>query len=285
MIKLIDTHCHVHFAAYREDENEVIERALQSHIGIITIGTQSTTSAGAVECAQKHNGVWAAVGLHPNHLHRMPIDEDELPGFMSREENFDADYYRELACDEKVVGIGETGFDAYRVPDGFTKTEVLQKQEGVFRAHLLLADELSKPIIIHCRDAYKETVQILEEFVSAGSLEKRGVMHCFTGTAGEAALFLKLGFYISFSGIVTFPPRKNETENKTLTTARSVPINRMLIETDAPYLAPSSHRGSRNEPAYVVETAKFLSEQLFISPEIFAETTRENSKNLFGLQL
>lgn len=280
---LVDTHCHVHFAAYQNDADEVASRARAANITMITIGTQSTTSANAVAFARTHAGVYAAVGLHPNHLHRMPIDEDELPAFHTRAETFDMDFYRALAADEKVVGIGETGFDYYRLPEGVPLEEVKAKQEATFRQHLDLCTEIGKPVIVHCRDAHADVLRIFEEYLAAGKLARRGVLHCFTGTIEEAAAYTKLGFYISLSGISTFPAKKNQTENSLHAVARIVPPDQLLIETDSPYLTPPPHRGERNEPLYVQFVAQHLAAALGVSYEDFAARTTANAKRLFSI--
>lgn len=281
--QFIDTHCHVHFAAYKEDADAVTRRALDAGVGLITVGTQSTTSANAILHAEKFSNVWAAIGLHPNHLHKMHIDEDELPGFLTRAETFDADQYRELAKNPKVVAFGETGFDAFRLPEGFTLAEVMAAQEKNFRAHLDICHELNKPIIIHCRDAHEITTRILEEYLAAGKLERRGVLHCFTGTAAEAARYTALGFYVSLSGIVAFPPRKGQIENPLREVVRTMPHKLLLIETDAPYLSPPPHRGERNEPLYVKFVADVIAEEWQTSAIEVGEQTTANAAKLFGL--
>src|SRR3989344_63309 len=244
---LFDTHCHIHFSAYSTDANAVAARAREAGVTMITVGTQSTTSANAVEFARQHDGVFASVGLHPNHLFKMPIDEDELPAFNTRAERFDMDLYRTLAADPRVVGIGETGFDFYRLPEGVPLEEVKRTQEESFRLHLDLCEEVSKPVIVHCRDAHAEVTKIFEEYCGAGKLARRGVLHCFTGTVEEAQRYIELGFYVSLSGIATFPAKKNQVENPLHAVARAVPFEKLLIETDSPYLTPPPHRGERNE--------------------------------------
>lgn len=281
--RLIDTHCHVHFQAYKDDSEEVIARALQAGVGMITIGTQQVTSRQAVECARAHEGVWAAVGLHPNHLHTMPIDEEELSAADTRAEDFDMELYRALASDPKVVGIGETGFDAYRLPEGVTFEQVMEKQEKVFRAHLDLCEELGKPVIVHCRDAHEHVTRIFKEYIAAGKLRARGVLHCFTGTPEEAERYTAMGFYISLSGIVTFPPRKTETENNLNAVARSVPRDRLIVETDSPYLTPMPFRGKRNEPMHVQHVAAHVAHIWGVSAVEAEQQLRENTRRLFGV--
>lgn len=282
--KFFDTHTHVHFAAFADDSREATQRALDDGVWMVTVGTQSTTSERAVAHANSfEHGVFASVGLHPNHLHAMPIDEHEGPSFISRAETFDSDLYRTLARDPKVVAFGETGFDLYRLPEGLDPAEVLATQEKVFRQHLDLCDELNKPVIIHCRDAHAHVSRVVGEYLAAGRLPARGILHCFTGTVAEALAHVANGFYISLSGIAAFPPRKNETENSLWPVARAVPADRLLIETDAPYLTPPPHRGQRNEPHYVMHVATAVAQARGVSTEELAAQTTANARAVFSL--
>lgn len=276
-IRLIDTHSHVHFSAFAEDREAVLERARAEGVGMITVGTLEKTSREAIAFAELHENIWAAVGLHPNNIHYIPPSADEGEG----RELFDYNLYRSLAAHPKVVAIGETGMDVYRIPEGFDADVVLREQEEVFRLHLDLCDELNKPVIIHCRDAHESVTRILSEYILAGKLSRRGVLHCFTGTLDEAQKYIALGMYISIPGIVTFPPKKTETENSIAPVAREIPLDRLLIETDCPYLAPAPHRGTRNEPSYVAATAAFIANLRGISFEEFAAATTQNARELF----
>ena len=289
-MKFIDTHCHVHFRAYDEDMDAVIRRAQEQGIGMITVGTQSTTSRNGIEVAEKYDNVWTTIGLHPNHLHAQEfVDENELPpGIIddvkeagmdkvkTRAERFDPEYYRELAKHPKVVGIGEFGLDYYRIPPGADLETVKRDQAEAVRQQLRFATEVDKPIIIHCRDAHDDMTKLVEEEIASGGLPRRGILHCFTGTPEEARRYVDLGFYISFSGIVTFG--KNVME-----TAKSVPLSSILIETDAPYLTPAPYRGKRNEPGYVVEVARKIAELHSISLEEVAKVTTENARKVFKI--
>lgn len=278
-MQLIDTHSHVHFAAFKNDIDEVLDRARAADVGMITVGTLQKTSVEAVAFAHAHENVWAAVGLHPNNIHFIPPSEDEGVGH----ENFDYEFYKKLARDEKVVAIGETGMDAYRIPEGFDREQVLREQEEIFRRHLDLCDEVNKPVIIHVRDAHEQVIRVLSEYVNAGKLARRGVMHCFTGTPEQAEKYLELGMYISIPGIITFPPKKSEAENSLYAVARMIPADRILIETDCPYLTPVPHRGERNEPSYVKFTAEHIAHVRGINFEEFAAQTTKNACRLFDL--
>ncbi|MEK7516514.1 MAG: TatD family hydrolase [Patescibacteria group bacterium] len=281
----IDTHSHVHFKAFQHDMEDVIRRAIAADVSMITVGTQSTTSKNGVEVAAKHERVWAAVGLHPNHLFRMPIDEAESP-FISRAEDFDRGYYENLARQPKVVAIGECGLDWYRIPADANHEEVKAKQEQVFRSHLDLATEANLPVIVHCRDAHIRSAEILGEYVKAGKLARRGVIHCFTATWKEAAPYMDLGFNISFTGVITFEAKGGGRERQLalLDAATKTPLERLMVETDSPYLAPVPHRGERNEPAYVRFVAEKVAEIKGVSFSEVEKQTTENAVRLFGLQ-
>lgn len=278
-LKYIDTHCHIHFDVFKNDVADVLIRAREAGVGMVVVGTLQKTSREAVAFAHEHENVWAAVGLHPNNIHFILPSEDEGSG----REDFDYNFYRDLARAPEIVAIGETGMDAYRIPDGFEREEVLKEQERVFRLHLDLCEELDKPVIIHVRDAHEEVTRVLAEYVSAGKLRRRGIMHCFTGTPEQARAYIELGMYISIPGIITFPPKKGETENSLVAALRVVPRDRLLVETDSPYLAPVPHRGVRNEPAYVVSTAEKVAEILDMDPGECAEILVANARRVYGL--
>lgn len=249
---------------------------------MITVGTKARTSRDAVALAEKHEGVWAAVGLHPGHLHAYPLDVEEE--IIPKPEDFDATIYRELAKSPKAVAIGECGLDYYRIDEKSDRGEIKRKQEEVFRAHLDLADELNLPVIIHCRDAHMDVQTILQEYLVNGKLSCRGVIHCFTGTKSEALAYLPLGFLISFTGILTFPPRKNQEETLA-EVVRALPLDRLMVETDAPYLAPIPFRGKQNEPIYVRYVAEKIAEIKDIFFNTVAAQTSENARKLFKISL
>jgi TatD DNase family protein len=282
-LKRIDAHSHVSFDAYREDADDVIRRALEGGTGLLAVGTRRETSESAVTCAEKYDGVWALVGLHPTHLFSTHLDEHEMAGGHGVE-MFNADAYRALAKrPSKVVGIGECGLDYFRLPDNRDHEEIKSLQREAFRGQLDLAHELDLPVMIHCRDAHEETLAILDEYRAAGK-PIRGNVHCFTGTRADAERYLALDFFISFTGIVTFPPRKSDLGKETTAdVARFVPLEKMLIETDAPYLAPEPHRGERNEPAYVKHVAEFIAGLKGIATEKVERQTLENTRALFRL--
>lgn len=309
-MNFIDTHCHVHFNAYKKDMDEVIRRSLSENVFMITVGTQTTTSRLAVETAERYDGVWAAIGLHPNHtVEQEFFDEEELdlPPFQggikkgsqeaktrfdhvkTRCESFDSAYYRELAKHPKVVAIGEFGLDYYRIPENVEREEVIARQKVAARAQLAFADELDLPVIIHSRDAHQDQFALLKEFVEAGKLTRRGVVHCFTGTLEQAQDYLSLGFLISFTGIITFPPKKNDTAPNGRSPLQNVvaalPLEAMMVETDAPYLAPQPVRGERNEPRFVKHVAEKIAELKGLSLEEVATATNANARLLFQIDI
>jgi len=310
-MRYIDTHCHVHFNAYRDDMDEVIERTLSKGVFLITVGTQSSTSANGLAAAERYDGMYATVRLHPNHLCEQEFfDEQELEfkatlvasgldgtkvpvnRIKTRCETFDHAYYLGLARHPKCVAVGECGLDYYRLPENVDRDEVVAKQKATVRAHFELAHEAGLPVVIHCRDgstplttgAHADQLAIIREFVDAGKLQRRGVVHCFTGTLEEAKAYVELGFLISFTGVITFPPRKSEGPISPLQkVVRDLPLEHVMIETDAPYLTPVPHRGERNEPWMVEFVAEKISELKRVSVEEVARVTGENAKRLFGI--
>ena len=274
---LIDVHTHINFNAFREDGHEVVRRTLEAGVWMVLVGSQIDTSRRAVEYARHYErGVYAAVGLHPIHLVEMEVDRDEMnaadgvPGFTTRKEEFDYQAYRDLALDPKVVAIGECGLDYYRLRD---TEEIKKKQAETFRKQVALAREVKRPLMIHCRNAYEDLLAILRE---ERANEIGGDIHFFAGDWEIAKQFLDLGFYLSFTGVITFANQYDDTIKK-------VPLNRIMIETDAPYVAPVPHRGKRNEPLYVEEVARRIAVIKGIALEEAVHATSENALRLFRL--
>ncbi len=266
---LIDTHAHVNFNAYKDDVDEVIRRSLDGEVWMINVGSQYSTSKRAVEIVEKYKeGVYAAVALHPIHLGPSKFVDEEEVKFETKEEKFDKEKYKELAKNSKVVAIGETGLDYYHTDD--EKIKELQKQ--VFKQHLELAQELNKPIIFHCRKAYQD---LLDE-LRVTSYELRGVVHCFMGKKSQAEEFLKMGFYLGFNGLITYCRDYDKV-------IRNIPLEKILVETDCPWLTPEPHRGKRNEPLYVKYVAEKIAEIKEIPFKKVAEQTTKNAKELFSL--
>lgn len=279
---LIDTHAHLNFNAYKTDFEEVIRRCLKNDIWVINVGTQYKTSKKAVEIAERYKeGVYATIGLHPIHLNtglvKKKLDQEEVT-FNSREEDFDYEKYKELAKSEKVVAIGEIGLDYYYKPKTKRKLELFkEKQKEVFLKQLNLAKELNLPVIFHCRMAHKDLIEILSE--NPEVKPQKAVAHGFVGNLEELQKYLDLGFYIGFNGII-FKSIKgiNFEEN-----IKRMPLDKILIETDCPYLAPPPFENQRNEPLYVKYVAEKIAKIKNLSFEEIAKITTENAKNLFKI--
>lgn len=274
-MRLIDTHCHAHFRAYKDDMDEVVERALNAGVQMITVGTQSNTSRGAIELAKRYDGVWATIGLHPNHLHKQEfVDTNEA--IKTRAERFDPAVYEPLVSDPKVVAVGEFGLDYFRIPEGYDREEVIADQVDEARKQLRFASQFEKPIVIHCRDAHDRQFDLLQEEIDRGGMTKRGVIHSFTGSMKDAERYRSIGFFLGLNGILTFSKELQEV-------AKQIPLEQIVVETDAPYLTPPPYRGKRNEPAYVRFIAEMIAELKGISVEEVAETTTNNAQRLFQL--
>lgn len=267
---LIDTHAHVNFNAYKDDADEVIRRSLENDIWMINIGSQYDTSKRAIEMVEKYKeGVYAAIALHPIHLGSSKFVDEEEVQFKTKEEKFDKEKYKELASNSKVVAIGETGLDYYYVNED-EKTKDLQKK--VFRQHLELAKELNKPAIFHCRKAYNDLLSELQ----AISHKPQAVLHCFMGKKSQAEEFLKMGFHLGFNGLITYCRDYDKV-------IKDTPLDKILIETDCPYLTPVPHRGKRNEPLYVKYVVEKIAEIKGITFEKVADQTTKNARELFGI--
>jgi TatD DNase family protein len=255
---LIDTHAHLDDLQLAEDLPEVLQRAGAAGVWpIIAVATTAASSRACLELATQHAGVFATAGIHPNSV------AEAVPG--------DWDAVCALAADPRVVAIGETGLDRHW---HFTP---FQDQEDFFALHLELGRELQKPVVIHCREAGDDVLRVLR-----AQLERhgpiRGVMHSFVGERALAQACLAMGLHLSFAGMLTY---KNAAALREV--AAGVPLDRVLVETDSPYLAPVPLRGRRNEPAFVVHTAACLAGLLGLSPEELAVRTTANARALFGL--
>jgi TatD DNase family protein len=279
--RLIDSHCHLHFPAYEQDRDAVLLRMRERNVCGITVGTNVTTSKGGVAFADQHPGVFATVGYHPEHLTSSYTDSQEPHD----EAGYSIDDIAAVAKSgsKKIVAIGETGLDFFRIDKDRDEQEAAQLQEFALRDHINLAHELDLPLVIHCRDAFRRLATVIQDEQGKGK-RVRGVIHCFTGTWEEAKPLLDLGFHLSFTGIITFPPKKDaDPEQSILRTIERMPMNRMLVETDAPWLTPLPYRGKRNEPAYVEHVAEKIAQTRKSSLDEIARQTTENAIELFKL--
>lgn len=280
-MKFIDAHTHVQFAAFRDDYKEVIERALKAGVAVVNVGTQKDTSKKAVEVARDFDEVYAVVGLHPIHTGKSFYDADELgdipggKGFTTRGEDFDYEYYKDLALDKKVVAIGECGLDYYRIEQSANGKSAIEKQKEVFIKQIELAKEVGKPLMIHCRDAYPDLLEILKENRELLNSEP-GILHFYIGDLVQAKELLKMGFYFTFGGVITFTRSYDEV-------VKLIPMDRILSETDAPLVAPVPYRGKRNEPVYVIEVVKKLAEIKGVSMDEMATQIWKNAEAIFKI--
>ena len=259
-MELIDTHCHLTFEQLARDIEAVIDRSRAAGIaGWITVGTDPQQNRKAVELTNRFENMYATVGIHPHDAKDVAADTmAEL---------------KEFARSEKVVAIGETGLDFHY---DFSPR---QDQRRVFEAQLEIARELNLPVIIHCREAFDETIDILEQFIGLKGRLKGVVFHCFGGSARQARIVLDHGFYISFTGVVTFKNAEKARE-----AAKIVPTDRLMLETDCPYMSPAPMRNQKiNEPALMVHSARFLAELKEMDPADFARAVTAASKSFFGL--
>ena len=258
---LIDTHTHLQEDGFAGDLSETLARAADAGVTrMLVVGIDRATSEAAVALSEEHAGLFAVVGVQPNYVHQTAPD--------------DRDRVRELARHPRAVAVGETGLDHYwdHAPHDL--------QEEWFRWHLELAREVGKPFVVHCREAEDDTVRVLSDIAPQADGSPSGVMHSFAGDAATAEHCLALGLHLSFSGMVTY--KKNDA---LLAVAAACPADRLLVETDCPYLVPTPKRGKvkRNEPAFVAHTLEKIAEARGVPPAELAETTTANARRLFGL--
>jgi len=271
---LIDSHSHLNFKAYKDDLSEVIGRCHQAGMKVVNVGAALDTSKYAIEIAQENKDMYASLGLHPIHVY---------------DEKFETEIYQKLIDENKnkVVAMGETGFDFWHLQESLDKgassiEEITQRQEEVFRAHIKLAQDNDLALIIHGRNnkedaslnAYDHIYRVLKDTGMS-----RAVVHCFGGNLEQAKKFVELGLYVGFTGITTFDKTGVLEE-----IIKWIPTDKMLIETDAPYLSPEPHRGKRNEPIYVQYVAEKIAKIKALSVEEVIEISGNNAIKLFDLK-
>ena len=253
---LIDSHCHLNYKGLVEDQANVLDRSRAAGVDLmLNIATRESEWDAVLDTAVRESDVWATVGIHPH-------EADEHP-------HVDTAKLVERAAHPRVVGIGETGLDYYY--DHGDR----ERQQKSFRSHIAACRETGLPLIVHTRDAEEDTIRIMREEMEQGAYS--GVIHCFTASGAFADAAMALGFYISISGIVTFKNARDLQE-----TAARLPLDRLLVETDSPFLAPVPHRGKPCEPAYVADTARFLASLRGESVEQLAAATSANFRTLFA---
>ena len=253
---LIDSHCHLNYKGLVEDQANVLDRSRAAGVDLmLNIATRESEWDAVLDTAVRESDVWATVGIHPH-------EADEHP-------HVDTAKLVERAAHPRVVGIGETGLDYY-----YDHSD-RERQQKSFRSHIAACRETGLPLIVHTRDAEEDTIRILREEMEQGAYS--GVIHCFTASGAFADAAMALGFYISISGIVTFKSARDLQE-----TAARLPLDRLLVETDSPFLAPVPHRGKPCEPAYVADTARFLASLRGESVEQLAAATSANFRALFA---
>lgn len=252
----VDSHCHLNYKGLVEDQDAVLARAAEAGVSaMLNISTRKREWADIIATAEKAPNIWASVGIHPHEADsHADVDTAQLVA---------------AADHPKVIAIGETGLDYF-----YDHSDREQQQES-FRAHLVASRETGLPVIVHTRDAEEDTARILREEMGKGPFP--GVIHCFTASGEFADIALKLGLFISISGIVTFKNAQDLRE-----TAARIPEERLLIETDSPFLAPVPHRGKSCEPAFVADTGRFLADLRGVSVENLAQTTADNFYTLFS---
>ncbi|SRR6056297_138141 len=257
MVELIDSHAHLDFDKFNKDRDEVIKRAQENGIiNIINVGSDLKSSHRSLQLSQQYEIIYAVVGVHPHEA--KTLDKKALQ------------VLKDLSKADKVVGIGEIGLDFYY------DNSPRDKQREAFRKQLNFAKKINLPVVIHSREADKDTIKILKE---EGMRNHNVLLHSYTGGAEMAEEALEMGFYFSAGGIVTF----NSAQDLKKTMQR-IPISRILLETDSPYLAPSPHRGKRNEPMYVKEVAKYIASLKNTTFENVAKATTDNTKRFFSLE-
>jgi TatD DNase family protein len=269
--KYFDVHTHIQFPAFSEDRQAVLDRLKETKTWVINVGTQYQTSKEALLLAESvAEGIYATVGLHPIHTgpswHDKNEFKEEEKSFTAQGEVFNRDQYRQLATSEKVVAIGECGLDYFRLP---SESKEIQKQAFIEQIHL--ANEINKPLMLHIREAYNDSYEILksEAKVSAN-------VHFFSGDWPTAKKFLDLGCMLSFTGVITFARNYDEV-------IKNMPLGSILSETDAPYVAPVPYRGKRNEPSYVSLVVKKIAEIRNVEEEVIAETLVRNALRFFKI--
>lgn len=256
---LVDTHSHIQLSDYDGNRDEVLSRARDAKVTMMAVGVDVPSSVAAIELVKNHDDVFATVGLHP---HDAAGETGEIAV-----EDFAA--IAKLAEDNSVLAIGECGLDFYY------NNSPKEAQIDIFKKQIELALKLNKPMVWHVRDAFIDFFAVIDQYPGV-----RGIVHCFTGTQAEMQQAVERGLYIAYNGIMTFT--KDEAQ---LQTVKATPLERIVLETDCPWLSPKSHRGRQNEPAYIVEIAQFISDLRGDDYDDFCRATTDNAKTILGITL
>ncbi len=273
---LIDTHSHLNFNSFKDDSRKIIQKCLDNDIWMINIGVEYSTSKRALEISKNHKqGVYASVGLHPIHMASGLVKIKSDPGEAIYQEEFDYEKYKELALSEKVKAVGEIGLDYYWKPKTKGRLNLFkEKQKDLLFQQLKLAKNLNLPVIFHCRMAHKDLIDFLKNSIKP----EKAVAHGFVGNAEELTEYLNFGYYIGCNGIIFKKIEGIDFEEN----IKRTPLERILLETDCPYLAPPN-QGQRNTPLNLKYIAQRIADIKRISFEKVAETTFQNAKNLFSI--
>ncbi len=285
----IDIHGHVQFAAYDADREAVIRRAQDASVAMITVGTDLVSSLSTVALAEKYDSMWAIIGLHPVYCgesHNDPQETGSTEDHIRQKQEFDYEGFKKLAQHPKVVAIGECGLDFFH-----SQPEDVAFQREVFKQHIQLANEVDKPLMLHVRNsnprsdlgqdsprsdlgrsAYLESLKILKQYAKV-----KANFHFFVGNLDEMKAIIDAGYYVSFTGVLSFAKNYDEL-------IKMVPIDRIMTETDCPYVAPVPYRGQRNEPSYVVEVVKAIARIRGEDEDIMAKQLIKNAQEFFGLK-
>ncbi len=279
---MIDTHCHIHFKSFNDNRDEVVARSKEKGMILNLVGTQQSTSKRGVEMAEKYDWMYATIGLHPIHEHEVDVEEEDT-NFTSRGEVFDPEFYSELAKHPKVIAIGETGLDRWHIPKTESEEKILEVQRAVFRQHYEVALENNLPLVMHVRDAHDQMLELLEQIKKEKGSLISGVVHCYTGNLMQAERYLELGFYLGFTGVVTFPPKKTDPapQIELEKVIENIPFDRILVETDAPFLAPQAYRGKQSEPWMVEEVIKKFASVRGLNFDDMSSQIYRNTLDLF----
>jgi len=276
-MKMIDSHAHVNFNAYKDDAEAVLVRAFAAGIGVINVGSQLSTSQRAVAMANRYDNVWAVVGVHPLHLRPQTLsyqDDEELPPVEIKTNGEEPDYlaYEKLAREPKVVAIGEVGLDYHHFEEGDDIEALKVKQKEVLIKFIEIANLVDKPIALHCWDAYSDLLEILIEH----PVKRAGVVHSFIGGYKTAKKFIELGYVIGLNGVITYADSFDRL-------IKEINLAHIILETDCPYLSPMPNKGERNEPTGVVAVAERIATIKGTSFDEVAEITTQNSQKLFRI--